>query len=365
MGYLRSLGISLEGIPHVKAGGMYVFFGGEEARVSFCDSDTYVVRRSVLDSYLLEEAEKCGVEVRRGSPVSGAYRERNGVVLVGGNGERYETQVLVGADGVNGESRTWLGMPARKRRSLLLQADLERDESGHPFDSNLVLDFSAILHGVPGYAWFFPSVDAAGNPVFNTGITGGGFSGRGSGTLLKSAYEAVCRLHPRIKEVAPEKFQYRPYPEREFSPYQANAGRRVVFVGEQIGVDPITGEGLGICADSAALAATSMIRALDRGDYSFTDYRLNLLRADFFPLWIAGKVFAFCLTDRRFSILFPLILNLQDDGREFIMNHYAKIFAGILEGRSIFSTALLKETGQRRGTVGLLRQQADMIASIT
>jgi flavin-dependent dehydrogenase len=341
--YLRSLGVSLEGIPHVKAGGMYVLFGGKEARVSFYDNDTLVIRRSVFDSYLLEEAEKCGVEVSKGSPVSGTYRERNGIVLVGGDGERYEAQILVGADGVNGESRTWLGMPAKKRRSLLLQADIKRDESAHPFDSHLVLDFSAIKHGIPGYVWFFPSVDAKGNPVFNTGITGGCFNGGGSGTLLKSAYEAVSHSHARIKGLAPDKLRYRPYPEREFSPFQANAGRRVVFVGDQIGVDAITGEGLGICADSSSLAAASIIRALDRGDYSFTDYRLNLMRADFFPLWIAGKIFALCLTDQRFSVLFPLILNMEDNGREFIMNHYARIFAGTMKGKSIFSTASLKE----------------------
>jgi hypothetical protein len=58
---------------------------------------------------------------------------------------------------------------------------------------------------------------------------------------------------------------------------------------------------------------------------------------------MAGKVFAACLTDRRFSILYPLILNMDEGGREFIMNHYAKIFAGILGGKSLFSTASLRE----------------------
>ena len=340
--YLQSMGISLEGIPHVKAGGMYVYFGDNKAHVSFCDQDAYVIRRSVFDSYLLEEAERCGVEVRKASAVIGAYRERTGIVLLDSDHKRYDTQVLVGADGVNGESRTWFGMPARKSRSLLLQTDLRRIESDHPFDSNLVLDFSAIKHGVPGYAWFFPSVDAEGNPVYNTGITGGEFNNGGSGAL-KKAFEAVSRSHPHIRGLAPGEFLYRPYPERAFSPFQANAGQRVVFVGEQVGVDTITGEGLGICADSAALAAEAVVKALDSGDFSFKDYRRNLLKADFFPLWMAGKVFAACLTDRRFSILYPLILNMDEGGREFIMNHYAKIFAGILGGKSLFSTASLRE----------------------
>jgi flavin-dependent dehydrogenase len=341
--YLQSLGVSLEGVPHVKAMGMYVIFGDKEACVSFAGKDTYVVRRSIFDSRLLSAAMERGVEVSKGTPVCGAYRERNGIVLVDREGKRYEAQVLVGADGVNGESRTWLGIPARKKRSLLLQSDFERNESDHPFDSNLVLDFSAIKHGVPGYVWFFPSVDDKGRPVFNTGITGGNFGGAGSGSLLRKAHEAVASSHPRIRELAPGKFRYRPYPERHYSPFQVNAGPRVLFVGEQIGVDPADGEGLGICADSAAIAATAIVRAFDRGDYSFKDYGLGLLQSDSLALWIASKFIATCLTDRRFDILFPLILNMNGDGREFVMDHYAKIFAGDVKGWTLYSTSLLKE----------------------
>jgi len=341
--YLRSMGISIEDAPYVKTKGMYVRFGDKESYVSFAGRDTHVIRRSVFDSRLLEAAMERGVTVRKGSPVSGAYRERNGVVLVGGNGEKYDTQVMVGADGVNGESRTWLGIAARKRPSLLLQADFDRDESDHRFDFNLLLDFSALKYGVPGYAWFFPSVDDEGNPVFNTGITGGSFGDAGSGSLLRGAHTAVAGLHPRFKGLVPRKFRYRPYPERDFSPFQANSGQRVLFVGEQIGVNPADGEGLGICADSAAIAAVSIIKALDRGDYSFRDYGLGLLKSDSLALWIASRIITACLTDRRFDVLFPLILNMNGDGREFIMDHYAKIFAGAVKGWTLYSPSLLKE----------------------
>jgi flavin-dependent dehydrogenase len=340
--YLSSLDVSLQGIPHVKAEGMYVILKDRKAAVSFGGQDTCVVRRSVFDSFLLEEAARRGVEVRRGSAAVGAYRERSYMVTIDGEGNRYESQVLVGADGVNGASRTWLGMPARLNRTLLLQADLRRIESGHPFDSNLVLDFSALLHGIPGYTWFFPSVDEEGSPVFNTGITGGSFN-RGGSAALKKAYEAVCASHPLIKGLTSGEFRYKPYPERGFSPFQPNAGKRVVFVGDQVGVDAITGEGLGICADTAVLAADAVITAVDSGDFSFWDYRRRLLKADFIPLWMAGKLFAMCLTERRFSVLFPLILNLDEDGREFVMDHYARIFSGISAGWSLFTTALLKE----------------------
>ena len=107
--------------------------------------------------------------------------------------------------------------------------------------------------------------------------------------------------------------------------------------------DPADGEGLGICCDSAAIASASIIRALDRGDFSFKDYGPGLLQSDSLALWIASRIITACLTDRRFDILFPIILNMDGDGRDFIMNHYAKIFAGVVKGWTLYTPSLLKE----------------------
>ena len=105
----------------------------------------------------------------------------------------------------------------------------------------------------------------------------------------------------------------------------------------------MTGEGLGICADSSACAAEEIVHALDSGDYSGRGYTPRLLRSGFFPLYTAGKIFTEFLTPRRFPMLLTLIANNNGDGREFILNHYCKIFTGVLEPRSLYSSQLLKE----------------------
>lgn len=339
---LGSLGISLEKIPAVKVKGMSLVYGEHKVGSPFHGNDAHVIRRSAFDALLLESAEECGVEVRTGVPVKGAYRERGGITLIGGDGHHYHARILVGADGVNGKSRTWLGLPARHHRRLLLQTDLRRVESDHPSHSTLIMDYSAVKYGIPGYVWVFPSVDVEGEPVFNVGITGLPYR-KGATSTLKAVFKEVMGNHPYVHGLTPAEFKYNPYPERVFSPFQANAGERVIFVGEQLGVDPMTGEGLGICADSAACAAEEILHALDSGDYSCKGYPRRLLRSGFFPLYIAGRIFTEFLTPRRFPLLLSLIADLDGEARGYILNHYCQIFSGATEPRSLYSSRLLNE----------------------
>ncbi len=339
---LDLLGISLEKTPAVKINAMCIKYGKREASSIFYGHDSYVVRRSSFDALLLERAKDCGVEVRTEAPVKGAYRDRDGIVLIGGDGSQCHTRVLVGADGVNGKSRTWFGLPPHHERLLLLQADFRRIESDQFLDSALIMDYSAVMYGIPGYVWVFPSVDEEGDPVFNAGITGLPYR-NGVTATLKSVFEKIMQNHPHVHGLTPGGFKYKSYPERAFSPWQVNAKDGVIFVGEQLGVDPMTGEGLGICADSSACAAEEIIHAMDTGDYSGRGYTSRLLRSGFFPLYAAGRVFTEFLTERRFPLLLSLIANNNGDGREFILNHYCKIFAGAAEPHSLYSPQLFKE----------------------
>jgi len=340
--HLGSLGISLEKIPVAEIEGMYLMYGERKAGSIFYGRHSYVVRRSAFDALLLDRAKEYGVEVRTDAPVKGAYRERDGISLIGGDGCQYHARVMVCADGVNGKSRTWFGLPAHHERLLLLQTDFRRIESDHFLDSAMLMDYSAVKYGIPGYVWIFPSVNEEGEPVFNAGITGLPYK-NGVTAALKAVFEEIMRNHTHVHGLTPGEFKYKSYPERAFSPFQVNARDGIVFVGEQLGVDPMTGEGLGICADSAACAAEEIMHAMDTGDYSCKGYTYRLLRSGFFPLYAAGKVFTEFLTERRFPMLLSLIANANGDGREFILNHYCKIFAGVMEPESLWSAQLLKE----------------------
>ncbi|NPV59626.1 MAG: hypothetical protein HPY75_08185 [Actinobacteria bacterium] len=333
---LEKLGIPIEDLPKVTVSKFSVHFEREICSPSFGNEKCFVTRRSDFDRLLLELAAERGAEVRTGTSAKGAYRERQGIVVLDGQGNTHRADVLVGADGVNGASRHWFGAPHRGRKSLLLQVDFPRDPDAAAPRDCLMMDFSAPKYGIPGYAWFFPSIGDRGEPVVNAGISGGPFH-RGSYIRLKEAFFAILRHHPEIEAMVPGNLRFKPYPEREYTPLQRVSLERVLFVGEQVGVDPFTGEGLAVCADSAEAAAREIAEALDTGDFSFRGYARRLLAAPFFPLYFVGKTY--CLQNNHLqpSFFFNMATMEKSAGVPNVVDYYASVFSGNMDGRVFYS----------------------------
>lgn len=351
--FLDSLDLELDDIPGRTVGGLEVEFGEGPIFTSFSGQDSRVVDRGVFDNYLVDRAIDCGVQVRFGAPVAGAYRERKGVVVVGTDGDTGICDVLVGADGVNGMSRRWFGLAARHEKELLLQGFIPSADSGDATGSSLLIDFTPVKMGKKSYVWFFPAVDPDGNPVINTGITGGRLQ-RGEHLLLKELYSNVAGKYPEVLSLVPggaAGVKLRPYPERIISFLQPFSGERVLFVGEQLGADPLTGEGLGICADSASVAADEILTALDSGDYSFAGYRSAMAATASFWLWTAGKIFRFLQTDLSMAPTIR-VLTTRVGGRDTYMDHYCRVFSGVQAPGTLYGSGALLSAA--RGVVATL-----------
>jgi len=325
--YLEALGIPLEGLPKVPVHRFSVYFEKEICSPAFGNDKCFVVRRRDFDNLLLEEAIRRGAEVRTSTPAVGAYRARKGVLVLDREGRSYHGEVLVGADGINGRSRVWFGIPPGTRKSLLLQTEFPRDPGCPSLVDSLMMDFSAPKFGIPGYAWFFPSIGVNGEPVVNAGISGGTFS-KGCYVKLREAFHAILQEHPEIQAMAPEHIHFKPYPEREYTPFQVGARERVIFVGDQIGVDPFTGEGLSVCADSAGAAAREIVDALEKGDFSFRGYGRKIRAAQFFPLYVVGK--SYCLQNNGIqpNFFFAMSTRQKPDGRWNVVDYYTATFSG-------------------------------------
>jgi flavin-dependent dehydrogenase len=340
--FLESVGISIDEIPCRSVGGITVHHLKGSFFTPFGGRDGRVVDRAVFDNHLVSRAVGHGVQVRTGVPVAGAYRERNGVVVVDREGGRYSCDVMVGADGVNGKSRCWFGLAARRPRELLLQGFIPANGTDDPTGRSLVIDYSPIGMGARSYVWFFPAVDGDGEPVINTGITGGKLT-RGEHLRLKRLYSSVAGRHTGMMSGirgGADSVQLRPYPERNISFLQPFAGERVLFVGEQLGVDPLTGEGLGICADSADVAADEILRALDSGDFSFAGYRTGMLSTASFWLWIAGRTFSFLQNDWAFAPSLRVLAS-RANGRDTYFDHYCRVFSGVQAPGSLYGYGAL------------------------
>lgn len=339
--FLEEMGVALQELAKVPVKSFTICFDQERFHVPFANDKCFVIRRSTFDDYLLQAVRERGVEVRAPLAAIGAYRERDRMAVLDGTGVVHRCQILVGADGVNGRSRLWFGKPHRSRKTLLLQTDFPRDPDAPPLKDSLVLDFTPRRFGRSGYAWFFPSIDMEGAPVVNAGISGGPFA---SGSIKESRaiFMAMLEAHPEVKNMVPEKLHFRPYPEQDFSPFRNNAGERVLMVGEELGVDAFTGEGLGICAASAAAAAQEIVTALETGNYSFTGYTKRLMRSDFFPLYLIGRPFWLESPASQPSVLFSMATRKADAETENILEIYGKIFSGAVPGRRVFSPYFAK-----------------------
>lgn len=331
---LRELGLDPCGIPRVPLRGFTICFQERRFRPGFGNGDCFVVRRSLFDDFLLRAAAQRGAEVRF-TPAVGACRERRAVRVMAADGSLYRAEVLVGADGVNGGSRKWFGVPRRGRKSLLLQADFPFPGEAPDLRDSLVLDFTPPRFGIRGYAWFFPSLDENGNKVVNAGITGGDFT-RGSARRLRECFLAVLRDHPEMAAVVREP-RFRAYPEIIFTPFQRFSIPRVIYVGEQLGVDSFTGEGLGICADSAAAAARSIVEALGSGDFSFRGYASELYRSPFFPLFLVGATYWPQSKWGQPCFLFSMSTCQLPGGEMNVIEYYSRVFSGYMPSRELYS----------------------------
>ncbi|MDX2255804.1 MAG: geranylgeranyl reductase family protein [Pseudanabaenaceae cyanobacterium bins.39] len=117
----------------------------------------WMVRRDVFDHYLVQQAQKLGVELRDNTGVLG-IEWKSDRWLVKTEHDVFEAKYLIAADGARGSMAKWLGFKERKRR---MGAALEVEAphpTEHPDVSAAHFDFGSIQNG---YIWNFPKADGA------------------------------------------------------------------------------------------------------------------------------------------------------------------------------------------------------------
>lgn len=338
------LGIDISSVPGKDSGGLILRYKDKEA-VAEMPRTGRVIRRSVLDSFLLGKVRERGVEVLTETPVTGISRVPRGVTAETAAGG-YTARVLVGADGMNGVTKKALGVPYGKPREYLYMVHIPDVEVPPMF----MLDYSPTLSGVPGYMWVFPEDRGA-----NAGITGGRPGGMG---YLKIQFQRM--LEKNLGYVLDGgKVKLEVYPERFFSFFNPSHAERVLFVGDNLGVAPMTGEGIGICMDSGKAAAKETLRALGTGDYSFKRYPWRLLAGDFFTTCFMETVLHYLKTPGFFNIIFMLATTENKPKGETFMDDFCRIFGGQIPSRSPAAWAALRKS---LPTLRLLRRKMEIRA---
>ena len=113
----------------------------------------YVVDRSRFDKYLAEEAVKAGAILKTGFRVKGIKRRDHGWIVSTSSGEKFESKLVVGAEGFKVLSVEWVGLKRPRDNAVCLQYEIELRS---PIDQNVIECIFGSDVAPGGYAWIVP-----------------------------------------------------------------------------------------------------------------------------------------------------------------------------------------------------------------
>ncbi|MCP4687789.1 MAG: NAD(P)/FAD-dependent oxidoreductase [Desulfobacterales bacterium] len=229
-----------------------------------------ITRRDEFDHWLLGKAMERGVEVRQGEAVTGITPGENRVTAVTENG-RIRAGVLVGADGSFSLVRRKMKLhnPARMARTL----ETLTPETRLDIQNGVALfDVSPGEFGLQGYYWDFPGV-IKGRPFMSRGVYDSRVHPKRPRASLKVALgDSLLERKRRLEEC-----NVKSHPIYWFDGKGAFSRPRVILAGDAAGVDPFMGEGISFALGHGRVAASAIINAFQKRDFSFSDYKQRIL----------------------------------------------------------------------------------------
>ena len=244
---------------------------GSFERVVQMGRPVQIVRRSELDHSFLQQAEAAGACIVQGEGVVRYQVDEEGVRVETSRGRSLTACVLVGADGVASVVRKELTGGQRGTPHRLFAAELARPASVGTVDT-MTYDFSLMSEGLRGYLWLFP---VPGGRV-NVGLMH--YPSRHEPLSGRPLMELLRRGLRRYGVELPD-HAARGWPVWGYHPKAVVSAPRVLTVGDAAGIDGLTGEGIAVALEQAALAAQMICEAFDAGQFGFADYRRRLRKA--------------------------------------------------------------------------------------
>ena len=112
--------------------------------------------RDIFDSFLLEKARASGAEIHEQEKATHA-EEREDSVLVMTDKNTYSTNLLIGADGVNGVIARSIGLKPKKRIAVVIEGEIKvKEQRFKELEDKVQFDFGSVPYG---YGWIFPKAD--------------------------------------------------------------------------------------------------------------------------------------------------------------------------------------------------------------
>ncbi|HXF85077.1 MAG TPA: NAD(P)/FAD-dependent oxidoreductase [Anaerolineales bacterium] len=270
---LEGLGLDTREVPHVDSSELCFNFEAKGLNIRFPQRHALrVIRRDEFDNWLANKAKEKGVEIWEEITVKNVLPYHDGVTVETNEGT-FHAQIVVGADGSNGITRRCLfsHVPPHTARVLEVLTPARNPTSRA---KTAFFDFFPIPNNIAGYVWDFPT-QIEGKPMRCWGIYDTNILANGRRPPLKE---------PLAKEMARQGFvlddyEVKAHPIRWFSPWNPIAVPRVLLVGDAAGADPLFGEGISIALGYGAIAAREIVESLQRGEFSFSEYKRRVMRS--------------------------------------------------------------------------------------
>ncbi|MED5239320.1 MAG: geranylgeranyl reductase family protein [Pseudomonadota bacterium] len=211
--------------------------GALKAPDPFC----VMTERSELDAYCLSQAQEQGAEFRLTRGIERVRQDHTGVSVTTREGESYQADYLIAADGANSRVRHLLGERAWQG-AMAIEGHIKREDLTHY--PGMTLDFQAIKGG---YGWLFPKGDHV-----NVGLY---IWKHGLAATDRKALDQYC-----LQKLGVKPHKVSGFPLGTWLPGVRLMQARILFAGDAAGcTEALLGEGIYGAVLSGQLAAEAIL----------------------------------------------------------------------------------------------------------
>jgi geranylgeranyl reductase family protein len=316
--------------------------GAEAFEITSSDPIAYMVMRDRFDAYLVRKAREAGALVRENERVINV-RECAEWVEVETQQRRYQTKVLVGADGANSLVARTL-FPGRRSRVLgALEGEVRLNGASSSLRAGaIVLDLGVVAGG---YGWVFPKEGR-----LSIGLAGLQERHRHP----RSVYQDFVKTEPTLTGLTVPEGLGHPIPlyGGESTERMPLTTKRAVLVGDAAHlVDPVLGEGIYYAMESGRMAARSISDWMGKKTTDLRSYDERIAE-DMYPEFRVAARMAWTL------YTFPQMAHRTLRRRLELLH----LYADVLKGRETYQSFYAKSRAKAKDSFMQLAKNAGLSA---
>lgn len=231
-----------------------------------------IVRRVEFDHFLVKIAKERGLQLKEKEACVDIQYIDDGLLVTTNNG-KYKVKIVIGADGALSTVRRKMKPPRIPRFAATLELFSPVNE---PYDPEFiartaVMDFTPVNFGMNGYLWHFPCL--VDNVAFmNHGIC----DTRIYPSTQQVDLQKIFSNELKLRRISTPSKSWSSHPVTFFLDDVSLSQPNILLVGDAAGIEPLLGGGIHLSLAYGQVAATTIIDAVQRDDFSFRNYNQTI-----------------------------------------------------------------------------------------